>query len=113
MSNELGIIFPLLPGKRQALQQFAAALAGPRRGEYAASQASVLKESWFLQPTPQGDLLLVHFEAPDPMAVLSSLAVSEEPFDVWFREQVQEITGVDLTQPSGPLPERVFHWKRD
>ncbi len=112
MTNELGMIFPLLPGKREALQQFAAALAGPRRMEYEASQASVLKESWFLQSTPHGDLLLVHFEAPDPTAVLTSLAVSEEPFDVWFREQVQSITGIDLTQPSGPLPERVFYWKR-
>ncbi|MCX6382538.1 MAG: hypothetical protein NT023_24170 [Armatimonadetes bacterium] len=109
---ELGLVLPVLPGKRLTLQAFADALAGERRVEYELSQASVIKESWFLQPTPHGDLLLVHFEAPDPSAVLTALAVSEEPFDVWFREQTLDITGVDLTQPMPGLPERIFHWAR-
>ena len=47
-----------------------------------------MKESWFLQSTPQGDLLMVHFDSPDPAMVITSLAMSEEPFDVWFRTQV-------------------------
>ena len=109
---ELGLVLPVLPGKREALQAFSNALSGERRAEYELSQATVTKESWFLQPTPHGDLLLVHFEAPDTVAVLTALAVSEEPFDVWFRAQTLDITGVDLAQPMGGVPERVFHWTR-
>lgn len=113
MTTELALIFPLLPGKREALTEFAEALLGPRRAEYEASQVTVVKESWFLQPTPIGDMVVVHFEAPDPAMVLAGLAASEEAFDVWFREQIQQLSGLDLTQPSSQMPERVFHWARN
>lgn len=65
-----------------------------------------------MQPTPHGDLILGHLEAPDPGAVFAGLAVSTEQFDIWFREQVLAITGVDLSQMPEALPECVFHWKR-
>jgi len=110
--NEIGLVFPVLPGKRDALLSFAAAIMGPRRAEYEASQVSVNKESWFLQPTTMGDLIIIHFEAPDVMSVFAGMATSREPFDVWFREQVLDITGVDLAVPPPGLPERVFHWSR-
>ena len=109
---ELGIVFPMLPGKRPALEAFAGALAGPRRDEYASSQISVLQESWFVQNTPGGDLIIVHLEAADPGAVFANLAASREPFDIWFREQTHDITGIDLTQMPAALPEKVFQWAR-
>ena len=110
---ERGIVFPLLPGKRPALDAFASSLMGPRSEEYAASQASILKESWYLQTTPAGEMLVVYFEAPDPAAVFSGLAASEEPFDIWFRDQCQDITGIDMKQMSMPaLPEQVFTWAK-
>ena len=107
------MMFPLLPGKRDALAEFVVALEGPERAAYEASQTTVVKESWFLQPTPFGDMLVVHFEAPDPAKVMSGLAASEETFDIWFRNQIQELSGIDLTQHAGPLPECVFHWTRN
>lgn len=112
--RETGMAFPLLPGKREALIQFAETLGGARKEEYDRAQASVLRESWFIQPTPQGDLIIVHMEAPDPEAVFVNLAMSEEPFDIWFREQVQDLTGVDLAilPPSFRVPECVFQWAR-
>ena len=107
---EASVVFPLLPGKREALAEFVEKLNGERHAEYVASQVTVVQESWFVQPTPMGDLIIVHLEAPDPLAVFAGLAVSEEPFDAWFRAQVQDITGVDLTQMPPGLPERVFHY---
>ena len=40
---------------------------GPRRAEFAEAlkRQGVTKESWFLQKTPQGDMVIVHFEADD------------------------------------------------
>ena len=109
---ETGIVFPVLPGKREALIAFAQKLMGERKAEYEQSQVSVHRESWYIQPTPHGELCIVHFEAVDPAAVFAGLATSQEPFDIWFREQVLDTTGVDLTQPPGGMPEQIFHWKR-
>jgi len=112
MSTEAGIAFPLLPGKRDALDRLVRALTGERKSEYDTAQATVLRESWFVQSTPQGDLIIVHFDAPDVEAVFAGLATSQEPFDVWFRDQVLDITGVDLSQPSPGTSECVFQWRR-
>lgn len=109
---ETGIVFPVLPGQSQALVAFAEKLMGERRAEYEKSQVSIIRESWFLQPTPVGDMCIVHFKAEDPLAVFAGLAESREPFDVWFREQVLETTGIDLTSPPPGLPTRIFHWSR-
>jgi hypothetical protein len=107
------MVFPVIPGKSESLTAFANKILNERKAEYEISQASVTKESWFLQPTPAGDVCVVVFEAPDPSAVFAGLAESQEPFDVWFRGQVLENTGVDLSQPGGGMPTRIFHWSRE
>lgn len=109
---ETGIVFPVLPGKSEALREFAQKLLGERRAEFELSQLSVHKESWFIQPTPMGDVCIVHFESDDPAAVFAGLASSQDDFDVWFRSQVLDTTGIDLTQPLPGLPPRIFHWTR-
>lgn len=110
---EIGMVFPVLPGKSDALIAFANKLVGERKDEYNEAQASVLRESWFLQQTPMGDMVVVHFEAPDPAAVFAGLATSAEPFDVWFREQVMDTTGVDLANPGGSLPTQILNWSKN
>ncbi len=110
--KECAMMLPILPGKRQEIVEFAAALAGPRHLEYVASQQTVTRESWFIQPTPMGDFLIVHFESNDPTAVFKGLADSEEAFDLWFRERANSTTGIDLTKVPKGLPEQIFTWKR-
>lgn len=104
--------FPVLPGQRDALIEFASKLMGERRAEFDNSQVTVSKEQWYIQSTPLGDLCVVRVEAADPMAVFEGLASSTEPFDVWFREQVQATTGVDLRNTPSELPVCIFDWKR-
>ncbi len=107
------LVFPLLPGKRKALDNFIAALRNEYRAEHDRTHACVTEEKWFLQPTPQGDLVIVYLEGPDPALVFADLAVSQEPFEVWFREQALDITGVDLALlPPFTLPECVFNRTR-
>ena len=106
-------VFPVLPGQRDALIAFAEKLMGERRAEFDNSQVTVSKESWYLQPTPMGDFCIVYVQAADPMAVFEGLATSQEPFDVWFREQVLLTTGVDLATPPEALPSKIFDWKRE
>jgi hypothetical protein len=57
-------------------------------------------------------------EAPDVAQALGQIIVSELPFDVWYRDKLKELHGVNLagyeqfTQPI-PLPpnqELLFEW---
>ena len=51
-------------------------------------------------------------ESPDFGTALSRFAASRDGFDVWFKEQLANVTGVDLNHPpSGPLSELVSHYE--
>jgi hypothetical protein len=105
--------FPILAGKTDQARRFASDVVGARRREFDESQARFgsTRETWALQSTPDGDLMLVWFEAPDIEKGFATLAESTEPFDVWFRQQVQEITGFDLgAPPDDALPEVLVDW---
>jgi hypothetical protein len=105
--------FPILPGKSDQARAFAAAINGDRRREFDESQARFgsTRETWALQSTPDGELMLVWFEAADVEKGFAVLAQSTEPFDVWFRDQVQDATGFDLAAPPAePPPEVLVDW---
>ena len=110
--QETEMVLPVLPGKQESLIALANSLMNERKAEYIESQQTVTKESWFLQPTPMGDLCIVYFVSVDPGVVFKGLAESQEPFDVWFRSQVLDCTGFDLTQLPSGLPPRIFNWER-
>jgi len=89
-------------------------MAGPRHGEYEASRKrlGISREVAYLQQTPQGDMAVVYFEVQDIPSVFEGFGRSQEPFDVWFREQVKEIHGIDFSEPlPGPLPEAIVDWR--
>jgi hypothetical protein len=104
---------PLLPGKtdadREALASFG---SGDRRADHEASRkrAGITREAVWIQSTPGGDVAVVVIESPDIQAAMGALATSDDPFDVWFREHILEVHGMDLTEESPP-PEQVldFH----
>jgi hypothetical protein len=102
--------FPVLPGKLEEARAFAKEVMGARRKEFDESQArfGATRETWSLQSTPEGDFVLVWFEAPDIEKGFATLGESTEPFDVWFRERVQEINGVDLAAPPEEAPPEVL-----
>ena len=109
---ESAVVFPLLPGKRAALTEFIANLVA-RQAEHDATHQTVTYESWFLQETPEGDRVIVYLQARDTVDVFTTMAISNTPFARWFREQVLELTGVDMVLlPPFSLPERVFRRDR-
>jgi hypothetical protein len=106
-------LFPILPGKEDAARNLAQELLGPRRKEYDAFQArsDFTRETWALQPTPAGLFMNVWFEG-DVEHGFADLAIAQDDFTVWFRAQLLDITGVDLSAPmDAPPPEMVFDWK--
>jgi len=106
----LAIALPCLTGGAERLRAIARECDGPRRADFDDfhRRVGLTSERWFLQQTPQGELLILQLEG-DPIGALGKLAGSNHPFDVWFREAVREVHGVDLSEPlPGPPPELVF-----
>ena len=106
---------PILPGKLDAWRRFSRAMLEERRDEYLESRErlGITREMAWHQRTPGGDLALIYWEGNDPEQIFGRLAVSQNPFDVWFREQALEFHGLDFTEPpTSPPAERMIDWLR-
>lgn len=105
--------FPILAGKEDAARAFAAATTGAQKDGFEAAQKEVgtSRETWTMQQTPMGGLMLVWFESDDVEGAFTHLATSQSDFYVWMRAQIQEVTGLDMSQPDdAPPPEVVLDW---
>lgn len=105
-----GFALPILPGRTEAARAFQRELGGLRKAEYAHAKHAwgIVKDFWFLQQTPTSDIFVAYLEGPDIELAIDRLATSREAFDVWFKQQIAYVTGIDLNVPlSGPLSQLV------
>jgi hypothetical protein len=103
--------FPVLPGKEEELHQFVEQLRGPRYAEATEFYRSfgVTRETWHLQQTPTGPVVIGVTEVTEPDARAQEYAQSQRPFDRWFKDQVHRLTGINPdVQPLGPPTEQIF-----
>jgi hypothetical protein len=109
----VNIVIPVLPGKEDVARSFARDVAGPRAAEFAEFQSAggkTTRETWHLAGTPNGALLSVWIEAENPEAGFEHLATSTG-FGEWFRAQILDFTGIDMSQPDGgPQTEQLLDW---
>jgi hypothetical protein len=108
-------VVPVLPGMEERNRRFAAELQGPRNAEFRASRerAGTDVERVWMQATPTGTVSIVYLEADDLGRAFGTFATSQAPFDVWWRQQILEIHGIDLSQPlPGPMNEQIFDFTR-
>ena len=114
------LTFPILDGKVEAWRRFCQELCGFRRKPYEASRQrlGITRERLALVETAFGATAVTTLEAPDVAQALGQIIISILPFDVWYREKLQELHGVNLAgyeqfaQPT-PLPpnqELLFEW---
>ena len=99
---------PILPGKMEVWQQFVSECRGPRHADYVASieRRGIALERVFHQHTPDGYFAVVYWEGDDMDANMGVLSASNDPFDVWFKDNIKDIHGIDVTTPPpGPLSE--------
>jgi hypothetical protein len=102
---------PILPGKTDAAREFVKTVLGPKSEEWAdlQSRQQVTAEYYFLQSSPDGDMMIVYGEgnwrAPDEV-----LHPDSNEFDSWFLDQIQEINGFDIMQVGGEPSELVGEW---
>lgn len=114
------LTFPILAGKVEAWRRFCQELSGSRRMPYEASRyrLGVTRERLALVETAFGATAVTTLEAPDVNRVLGQIIASVLPFDVWYRERLLELHGVNLAgyeqfAQQTPLPsnqEVHFEW---
>jgi hypothetical protein len=96
----LAMAFPIPAGKTEQWKKFISELTGARKAEFAASRRSLgVRERTFLQQTPHGDMVLVTLEGDYPETAFAEFGKQTDPFAVWFKQQVREIHGMDLSAP--------------
>ncbi|HEY8241831.1 MAG TPA: hypothetical protein VII68_00100 [Casimicrobiaceae bacterium] len=96
------------------LQAFAQALAGPRAADAGRfyRRYGVERESWHLQFTDHGPWVIAVTELADPTEAAPRFADATEAFHLWFKSQVEILTGVDPNiAPLGPPTKEVFVWQ--
>ncbi|MCH8061575.1 MAG: hypothetical protein IH861_03625 [Chloroflexi bacterium] len=107
----LAFVAPALPGGTENLRRLAQELRGGKKSEVEDfyRRMKITREQWFIQPTPQGEMVIVYLEGEDLARTFQTLAASEEPLDVWLKEQAKSVHGIDFNKPrSAPLPELVY-----
>jgi hypothetical protein len=112
--DQVCFALPVLEDKTEDARAFFEELETQHKSDYAASEQriNITKESWHLQHSPQGDLLLAYIESPDFADALGMFSQSEDGFDQWFKRGIAELTGVDLNDPPpGPLSERLSSYE--
>jgi hypothetical protein len=114
------LTFPILSGKVEAWRRFCQELSGSLRQPYEASRQrmGITRERLALVETTFGAIAVTTLEAPDVDRALGQIIASEIPFDVWYRERLQKLHGINLagyeqySQPT-PIPdnqELLFEW---
>jgi hypothetical protein len=112
--GRIALPFPVLPGKTEADIRSISERFKSDPEEYAESRrrGGVTLERAYWQHTPMGDFVVAYVESTGPIEqVLAAQAQSDLAIDKFFVEKVQEIHGIDLTQPMpGPAPEVLGEW---
>ena len=87
----MALCAPLAPGTTEKARAFVA--NAYHRDDFAASRRrlNVNEELLTLHSTPQGDLVAIYIEGTDPFKGNAGFAASQEPFDLWFKEQLKTI----------------------
>ena len=105
----MGIILaPIVEGKLDAWKQWTQDLNGPRKEEITDfnRRYGLTRHAAWLAQTPAGPMVAALHEGPGADQLMPKLAASQIEFDVWFRDKIKEVHGMDVTQPPpGPMPE--------
>lgn len=71
----------------------------------------VSHESWHMQETPNGPMLIAVSVIDDPEEAGRRYANASQEFHQWFKDRVRRLSGVDPdTMPLGPPTTQIFAW---
>jgi hypothetical protein len=111
--DHICLTIPVLSGQGAGARDFMSDLEGSQRSAYAESEQriGIEKELWFVSDLGEQELLVAYMESPDFGRAFEQFVASREPFDLWFKEQLANVTGLDLNNPPElQLPELLSHY---
>ena len=99
--DQVCLVLPVKQGRSDAARAFMQELETDRKDDYAVSERriGIDKEAWYMASTPAGDQLVAYMESPDFAHALDAFCRSQDRFDLWFKERLDESTGLDLNHP--------------
>jgi hypothetical protein len=95
------LVIPVKAGKEEALHAFYRELESSRKDEYDLSEQrlGITKEIAFGAKTDEGTFAVIYIESEDFQTAFGRFVESKDDFDLWFKEHVLDISGVDLNNP--------------
>lgn len=114
-ATSIAFSIPLLPGHTDLDRRMMnSCWHGERTEQHASSRRrhGITRESVWIQTTPQGDMAVVVIESQDMAAALGGLARSDSEFDVWFRDHIRDVHGIDLQEGLAPT-EQVLDYRNE
>jgi hypothetical protein len=106
--------FPLEKGiTKKDVEAFARDLKGKHRDQLDRlfKGFGVIRETWYFQDGPLGPQVICHTELGHVESAAKKYQESQEEFAVWFKKQVDRLSGVDPNKdPLGPPTEKLFDW---
>jgi hypothetical protein len=108
MMNAIAVA--IVESKVEAWKAWLSECMGPRRDEFEdfnERMGLTVHRAWLMQ-SRQGPLAIVVFDGPRAEDFLPRLAISQEPFDRWFRERICEFHSLDFTRPGVLPPAELF-----
>lgn len=95
------LVVPVLPGKEDELRAFYGELDGPRQQDYDRSEQrlGITKEIAWRAPIDGGSAAVIYIESENFERAFSQFVQSRDEFDLWFKQSVLDISGLDLNNP--------------
>ena len=94
------LVVPIKPGKEDAVREFYRGVEA-RHDEYDRSEQrlGITKEVAWIAPLNGGSASVIYIESEDFNSAFSKFVQSQDSFDLWFKEQVLDVSGLDLNNP--------------
>jgi hypothetical protein len=95
------LVVPVKHGKEQALHDFYREIEDARNEDYDRSERrlGITKEIAFSAKTDSGTVAVIYIESDDFGSAFGQFVQSKDDFDLWFKQQVLDISGLDLNNP--------------
>jgi len=93
------LTFPILSGKAEAWRRFCQELSGSRKKGYEASRMrlGITRERLALIENAFGAISITTLESEDIANALNQIVTSNETFDIWYRERLHDLHGINLS----------------
>ncbi|RPI19522.1 MAG: hypothetical protein EHM58_01560 [Ignavibacteriae bacterium] len=96
----IAMAVPITPGKEDEWHEFIEDLRDRYYDDFAASRERLnVRERGYNQVTPEGEVVIVTLEGPNPEEALLHFGEGNDDFTRWFSRKVKEIHNYDLNAP--------------